>query len=547
MIRYIVLVFCLGIVLSGFGQRTVGILSLESENVFDGYNLVYPHNQSTVYLLDNCGSIVHSWSDAEETRPGNAVYLLENGTLVQCKRKASSAVNDPIWAGGAGETVEIKTWDNEIINRITINNDSMRMHHDIAPMPNGNILLLSWRRIDSVDCVAAGRDPSLITQGSVWTESILEWNPQTDAIVWEWHIWDHLVQDLDPNKKNYGDVGSHPERVDFNYDEHNGHPDWLHINAIDYNPVLDQILVSVPYFNEFWIIDHSTTSEQAKSSIGGNSGKGGDLLFRWGNPKTYETGLGQAQRLFFQHDVHWIDPKASKEDEDFGVIGVFNNRYQSGISLAHTISTEETMMMDSFSIAYDWTLLPNEFKETRFHPDTINLAFSTGLSSMQVLGNGNWFICSGRWGYLYELNQANEVVWEYVVPFKAGQIVNQGEELGIGNNITFRSKRFPLDYAAFENRALMSSGVIEIDDNPMNCNLTVPTMEVGNWAEVKLYPNPVRDVLFIDGLEEGRFRIFNSTGELIIEDNQGEIIVSNYTKGLYFLEYNGVVSKFLIQ
>ena len=36
-------------------------------------------------------------------------------------------------------------------------------------------------------------------------------------IVWEWHAWDHLVQDVDRALPNYGEVSEHPERIDVNY------------------------------------------------------------------------------------------------------------------------------------------------------------------------------------------------------------------------------------------------------------------------------------------------------------------------------------------
>ena len=79
-------------------------------------------------------------------------------------------------------------------------------------------------------------------------------------------------------------VSEQPELIDLNFDNQDGHPDWLHSNSIDYNEELDQILLSVPHFDEVWIIDHSTSTEEAKGHIGGNSAKGGDLIFRWGKP-----------------------------------------------------------------------------------------------------------------------------------------------------------------------------------------------------------------------------------------------------------------------
>ena len=62
--------------------------------------------------------------------------------------------------------------------------------------------------------------------------------------------------------------------------------DWLHTNGIDYNAEYDLIVLSVPRMNELWVIDHSTTTEEALGSTGGRWGKGGDLLWRWGNPRT---------------------------------------------------------------------------------------------------------------------------------------------------------------------------------------------------------------------------------------------------------------------
>src|SRR5262249_39992361 len=82
--------------------------------------------------------------------------------------------------------------------------------------------------------------------------------------------------------------------------------DWTHINSVSYNADLDQIVVSVHSFSEFWIIDHGTTKAEAAGHTGGKRGKGGDLLYRWGNPKAYRAGTNADQRLFSQHNAHWI-------------------------------------------------------------------------------------------------------------------------------------------------------------------------------------------------------------------------------------------------
>ena len=152
-------------------QNTVGLISYNPTKSFDGYNLVYPHNQPNVYLLNNCGEIVHRWDDAIDFRPGNTAYLYPNGNLVKAKRPSAVAGN-PIWAGGGGAIVEMRDWDNQLLWSFEMNNDSMRLHHDIAPLDNGNVLMIAWKLRTLDEAIQAGRDTSFapLTQGEIWEE-----------------------------------------------------------------------------------------------------------------------------------------------------------------------------------------------------------------------------------------------------------------------------------------------------------------------------------------------------------------------------------------
>ena len=259
-------------------QNTVGLISYNPTKSFDGYNLVYPHNQQNVYLLNNCGEIVHRWNDDLDFRPGNTAYLYPNGNLVKAKRPSAVAGN-PIWAGGGGGIVEMRDWDNQLLWSFEMNNDSMRLHHDIAPLENGNVLMIAWELRTLDEAIQAGRDTSFapLTQSKMWEDIIIEVNPSGD-IVWQWNVWDHLVQDRDATKDNFGVVEASPRLVNINYDSNDGKADWMHGNALDYNEELKQIMISVPTFNELWIIDHTTTTAEAATSSGGDSNLGLSLI-----------------------------------------------------------------------------------------------------------------------------------------------------------------------------------------------------------------------------------------------------------------------------
>ena len=137
--------------------------------------------------------------------------------------------------------------------------------------------------------MAAGRT-TLTT--AFWPDSVLEIRPTgttTFEIVWKWTLWDHLIQDVNPALANYGVVSAHPELIDINLGNITA-GDWTHMNAIDYDPVRVEIVLRSRSLNEVYVIDHSTTPAQAASHSGGARGKGGDILYRWGNPQNYDRG-----------------------------------------------------------------------------------------------------------------------------------------------------------------------------------------------------------------------------------------------------------------
>ncbi len=539
------------LVISLSSQNTVGLLSIDAEKSFDGFNLIFPHNQSRVFLLDNCGRLVHQWTDDADFRPGNSVYLTHDGNLIKCKRDRVP-IDDPIWAGGGGAIVEIRDWDNELLASFVRNDSLYRLHHDIEPLPNGNILMIAWEYQSAEDAIAAGRVPASMSQNKLWSEVIWEWDPIQDSIVWEWRVWDHLIQEFDATKAHFGRIADHPERIDINYDEHDGHPDWLHINAIDYNPVLDQIALSVPYFNEVWVVDHSTSSSEAATSTGGISGKGGDLLYRYGNPAAYQQGDESNKVFFFQHDVQWTHPEATRTAANYGQMSVFNNRVEAVYS--------NMPIWNSLNEQGDYefkgqTSGPSDLKQVFTHPDSPMIAFSNSLSGAEILPNGNALLLAGRWGFAYELSPEGEVVWEYRIPIRAGQAIAQGFDLGINDNITFRMNRYGLDHPAFANRDLSPGDYLELSPVLDFCDLSVDVKDVPVQTRFRIFPNPTSGSfqLSITPTNYGHssIEIFNALGnriEVYPSSTIGQpITINNLPPGIYFLRIGKQVERLIIQ
>ena len=382
-------------------NKNNGVLSINGKILFS------PLNSETTYLMDATGQIINTWSSSY--RPGLSVYYLDDGYILRAIRKTYLA------PAGAGGGVQKISYDGDLIWDFNYYTDDYLSHHDIEPLPNGNVLILAWEYKTNQETINAGRDPDNIPTTSLMPDFIIEVEPTgftSGNIVWEWHVWDHLIQDFDPNKDNYGNVENHPELIDINY----GYAtiDWLHINSIDYNEEFDQILLSVRNFDEIWVIDHSTTKAEAKGHSGGNSGKGGDILYRWGNPITYRAGNESDQKLFSQHDATWIESGCPGE----GDILIFNNgnyrpdgRYSSVDEIVPPVDFNGFYNLEP-GMAYG----PEEFIWSYTADDPKDF-FSNFLSGAQRLEDGNTLICDGPGGRFFEVNPNKEVIWEYTNPY----------------------------------------------------------------------------------------------------------------------------------
>jgi len=395
-------------------DRPTGVI-VNEEGAFEGYTLFAPIDSTTTYLIDNEGRTINTWES--DYRPAHSVYLLENGHLLRTGAMGPRE-NSTFRAGGSGGHVQEFTWDGELLWDYEYASDKYLLHHDIEYMPNGNILMIAWETKTRDELIAAGRNPELIADRGFWVDHVIEVKPTgktSGEIVWQWHMWDHVIQDFDSTKANYGDVAKHPELLDLNYVARRGriNEDWNHTNSIDYNPQLDQIMLSLHTMSEIFVIDHSTTTEEAAGHSGGRSGKGGDILYRWGNPQVYRAGGASDQKLFAHHDATWIEPGLAGA----GNIMIFNNG--QGRSDGRYSSVD--VIVPPIDERGNYKLIPNSAygpKEADWIYTDENKPdfFSQNISGAQRLANGNTLICSGAAGTIFEVSPDKEIVWKYVHP-----------------------------------------------------------------------------------------------------------------------------------
>jgi hypothetical protein len=312
-------------------------------------------------------------------------------------------------------------------------------------MPNGNILMIAWERKEYDEAIANGRNPLSIPAGVIWPCYIIEVEPIFPIggkIVWEWHVWDHIIQDYDYTKDNYGVIADHPELIDINFGLLTGFLDWNHINSVDYNEELDQILISLHIQNEIWIIDHNTTIEEAAGHTGGKSGKGGDILYRWGNPQAYRAGTTNDQKLFGQHDARWIKPGCPGE----GHITVFNNGF---LRLGALYSSVDEIIPPVDENGFYYLEPGNAYgpKEPVWSYTAENPTdfYASIVSGAQRLPNGNTLICEGTSGIFFEVTMQKEIIWKYVNLYPEP----------INTNVV-KIHRYPLDYSGIKEFSIKS-------------------------------------------------------------------------------------------
>ena len=517
---------------------------------WNGLTLYSVQNGTTAQLVDTANTTVKTWTGLT-TGTGYSAYLMPGGTLVRSVKVTNSTFN----GGGACGGIQKHDYAGNLIWNYTHSSTTYYSHHDHCPLPNGNVLMISYESKTQTELTAAG---GTVTLASIWPEKIIEVQPTgatTGNIVWEWHVWDHLVQNVNSAKNNYQtSIVNHPELLNINYATTK---DWMHMNGIDYNPILDQIVVSSHNLNEWYVIDHSTTTAQAASHSGGNSGKGGDFLFRWGNPAAYQaTGT---KILNVTHDAHWIpegSPNAGR------LVGFNNQGVSASVSSIDQVNTP--LMSDyTYSITSGSAFTPSTYSQRNS-----GFGYSSNMGNSEQYPNGNQLVCVATAGKIYELNPAGTPIFTITTTGTVAQshryttcfinnaaptqptITTNASDLTTATATTYQwyYNGVLINGATSQNYTPTQSGIYVVRTTDSNGCVYVyspgyaysiaTAIEELEGKNISIYPNPSTGIIDIDLNYQNPAKLlvtlYDSFGKKVFEaENSSRIDLTQIANGIY--------------
>ncbi len=516
-------------------EPTVGLTKYTGQASGE-YTFFCPNGEGC-YLINECGILVHSWES--NNIAGLSGQLLENGLIL---RKVNTD-NDNFFYSQFGGVVELIDWDGLVVGSYEINSDQFIQHDDVIMMPNGHLLVLVWEKLSEEELESYGANVD-----QLWSEVVYELaliDSIQYEIVWEWHLKNHFIQDEDPLLENFALIEDNIGKVDINYigPTSLGNPNRWHCNSIDYYHQLDQILINARGNEEFWIIDHSTSSKEAATDSGGISGEGGQLLFRWGNPEAYGRGTEDDRKLNGSYAAHWIPVGLPNEGKILYVNIEFDPQLPGKYSGIQMIEPEYDDTL-GYGLNDQQIYLPIESTLLYAADESVEF-WALKKSNAQQLSNGNIFINHGEFSRFFEVNPMDmEIGWEYVSPVKNSESLTQGDEPQ--NSPTFKAYSYDEDFPGFIGRDLSGNQPIEINPISYYCpsenyvNIEIP--------EILCYESDsssVKIILIGDSLSYD-VSIFNESNELVHQQNLilgDELFLDNLLAGVYqlLIEHNNEI------
>jgi len=350
-----------------------GTTTYDPSAAYNAYTLFAPMTdtaESTVYLVNMNGEIVHRWNLPFATLHAR---LQPNGNLVVIGRNDRKENNRPGLApfeigGAAGWIVEL-SWEGKLLFRHV----DLKMHHDFVKLPNGNFLYLAWEPVpkDLLKKVRGGIKGTEFKGGVMFSEMLVEVDAKGKE-KWRWHANKHLNPDIDV-------IGPLYKREE-----------WLHLNSVAAMQN-GNILVSARHTDSLLEIDRKT----------------GRIVTRWGNTAYLDKATGRLEyrtghaTLGGPHDASQIPagyPGA-------GNFLIYDNGLYTDASRVAEISRPPAGSKALPKLAWQSS-----------QPGIGRKHFSNFMGGAQRLPNGNTLLVDGGNGRFIQVTPQNRTVWEYINP-----------------------------------------------------------------------------------------------------------------------------------
>ncbi len=424
------------------------LIHWDPQKAYPGYAFIRTRVSGVtgVYLIDMAGQVVNYWPEFTDA------YLLEDGTMFGAKGPSTFSQVD---------------WEGKVLWEHAEARETYHPHHDFLRIYNAELGDYTVLYIANVDLthdkvIALGADPDAVDRYvGTQMDAIVEVDRNGD-VVWEYRFADHLVQDRNPEGANYVGEGlslaDHPGRLDVNFGVFSS--DYLHLNAIDYNPESGHLAISSNRTHEIYIVDHDGTFVPGDpgESLRLAAGEAGDFLYRFGNPAIYGQGeyphyakknwsleeFSGHKQMGGTHDIQWIEDGLPGA----GDLLLFNNGLTVPRADGDSDPQSEILQINPYlgadGVDKDRYVNPPEAGYTAVMPgseesqDLVTRLFSRQIvwiyhtsdgfnshhgSATQRLPNGNTMAQLARVGRLLEIAPDGEVVWEYVNPVTNDGIV----------------------------------------------------------------------------------------------------------------------------
>ena len=471
-------------------RKETGLTHWDKDLAYEGYTLFGADANKTAYLVDMEGNVVNFWR-------GSGIHprFLDNGHLMDTP-------DDDDFSN----TIFEMDWEGNVVWSYTDTREDYVTHHDWARIINPKLgepttLYLANRAVTHEECIALGCDPANGPYDGAQVDTVVEID-MAGNILWEWRFIDHLIQDIDPTKANYVGEGKtiadYPGRLNANLPGNPIRRDWLHLNGMDYNQRLDQIVFDTVQ-GEVYIIDHGNTFVPGDSdaSMALAAGEKGDILYRFGDPARYRQGDPPSvlehwisstpghKQIGGVHDSQWIDDGLPGA----GHLLMINNGQYLFERTPQSYIFEVNPYLDGSGNDtgayvnppdagyYIWEPARSSHKLPKNMSNQIAWIYSakSGQNFFSHIGggaerlpNGNTLITAETEGQIFEVTAEGALAWEFINPVmldrQAGtpvEIVDVVIDAPPVSNPVFKAFRYSADHPALVGRDLAPKGTIK--------------------------------------------------------------------------------------